>query len=98
MQAAVVHRLATGGANGRRLGLRRWRRGGGVGTLRTCGAREAAARGGAEPGGERGRREPEVEAGPLALALRAAAAVRALRAALAGLRRRAVPLSRPRGL
>lgn len=63
MQAAVVHRLATDGANGRRLGLRR---GGGMGTLRTCGGGEAAAWGGAGRSRRRrrGRREPEAEAGP----------------------------------
>lgn len=65
MQAAIVHCLATGGANGRRPGLRR---GGGMGTLRTCGGGEAAAWGGAERSRRRrrGRREPEAEAGPWA--------------------------------
>ncbi|KAI5243661.1 Voltage-Dependent P/Q-Type Calcium Channel Subunit Alpha-1A [Manis pentadactyla] len=67
MHATVVHRLATGGANGRRLSLRSRRRGGGVGTAQTCGGEEAAARGGAilagggEGGSPRQRRGPDAE-------------------------------------
>lgn len=83
MQAAVVHRLATGGANGRRPGRARGR----AGNLpRQGGGREG-----------RSRREPAAEAGPAARVLRAAAPVRALGAARAGLGRRVVPRRRSRG-
>lgn len=97
MQAAVVHRIATGGANGRWLGLRRRRRGGGVGTLRTCLGRgwprgaERSRAGGGEGGSPRRRR------GRGRGALRAAAPVRALGAARAGLGLRAVLPRRSRG-
>lgn len=68
------------------------------GNLRTCGSREAAARGGAEPGQGPGRREREAEAGPQArgASSRRAAPVRAPGAALAGPRRPAVSTHRSR--